>query len=149
MWDKKRSYSKHNWKKSGVLLPLLFETYDELYNYFLSVDNCEECGISFTECRKCLDHCHNTGLFRNVLCNSCNRIRAICNKNNHIQLKYISKLNVTKDGKTVEVYRVQFVRKGMKYFHQVLCSKVTLDEIIKHRNNKLLEIDGNLDSIAQ
>jgi len=46
---------------------------DELYNYYMNCDNCEVCGKEFTETiRKCLDHDHDTGKFRYVLCYSCN-----------------------------------------------------------------------------
>ena len=82
VWDKKRSYSKSQWKKKGVILTDKFKTYDELYDYYLSINNCELCNISFGEGKKCLDHDHKTGLFRNVVCNSCNRIKAVANKNN-------------------------------------------------------------------
>ena len=49
VWDKKRSYSKSQWKKKGVILTDKFKTYDELYDYYLSINNCELCNISFGE----------------------------------------------------------------------------------------------------
>ncbi len=149
MWDKKRSYTKYNWKKKGVKLTDNYETYDDLYDYYLSVSNCEECNSSFHTSRKYLDHDHKTGYFRNVLCNSCNRIRAVDNSNNYMGLKYISKINVVKDGKESDVYRIQFTRKGMKFFKQVRTNKMSIDEVIELRNKKLIEIDGNLDSVNQ
>ena len=149
MWDKKRSYTKHNWKKSGVLLSEQFKTYDELYDHYLSINNCQECDVSFDTCKRYLDHDHRTGLFRNVLCNGCNRRRAIDNKNNYMGIKYISMISVTKNDKPADVYRIQFVRKGFKFFKQIRTNKTTLEDVIKLRNEKLLEIDGNLDSINQ
>ena len=59
------------WKRRG----LISDNYDELYEYYLSVNNCENCDCILNECnssRKCLDHNHTTGEFRNVLCQSCN-----------------------------------------------------------------------------
>ena len=149
MWDKQRSYSMYNWKKSGVLLTDDFKTYGDLYDHYLSVKSCEECGESFDICKRCLDHDHETGLFRNVLCNGCNRRRAVGNSNNYLGIKYISKISVTKKGNTSEVYRIQFSRKGMKYHKQIRTNKISLEDLVKLRDEKLMEIDGNLDSISQ
>jgi hypothetical protein len=61
------------WKRRGVLS----DDYDALYDKFLNTEKCEECdcelidGGTFKNSR-CLDHDHSTGLFRNVLCVSCN-----------------------------------------------------------------------------
>ena len=63
-----------NWKTSGIIS----EDYDKLYEYYLSVNECENCGIELNQddpTRKCLDHDHSTGLFRNILCNYCNLLR--------------------------------------------------------------------------
>tara|TARA_R110001606_G_scaffold153012_1_gene293933 strand:- start:167 stop:502 length:336 start_codon:yes stop_codon:yes gene_type:complete len=62
------------WKHRGVIS----NDYDSLYNYYLSINNCEECNIELTrdnvrtKTTKCLDHDHDTGLFRNILCHTCN-----------------------------------------------------------------------------
>tara|TARA_R110001592_G_scaffold326682_1_gene607583 strand:+ start:958 stop:1245 length:288 start_codon:yes stop_codon:yes gene_type:complete len=61
------------WKANGVLC----EDFDKLYDYYLSVKCCEICDIELCEGkvkrnRKCLDHNHETGQFRYVLCNTCN-----------------------------------------------------------------------------
>ena len=61
-----------DWKKYG--LKLYGYTYDELYEYYLSVDNCEVCNkdISMGGHYKHMDHCHDTGCFRWILCDKCN-----------------------------------------------------------------------------
>jgi|TARA_R110001599_G_scaffold14503_3_gene63028 hypothetical protein len=64
-----------NWKNSGVIS----DNYDELYELYINCSNCENCGVNFEEknCdnRKCLDHSHTTGVFRNILCARCNKKR--------------------------------------------------------------------------
>jgi len=63
-----------NWKKRGVK----HNNYDELYEYYLSVSDCESCSCELDKCnksRKCLDHNHTNGEFRNVICHSCNVLR--------------------------------------------------------------------------
>jgi len=64
------------WKSRGVIS----NNYDELYDYYINCKNCENCNIELCEGnknpnRRCLDHDHNTGLFRKVLCNTCNNER--------------------------------------------------------------------------
>ena len=67
---KKRFISE--WKING--LKLFGYTYDEVYEYYLSINNCEVCNkdISMGGHQKNMDHCHSTGIFRWVLCASCN-----------------------------------------------------------------------------
>lgn len=69
----KKSARISNWKKMG----LKSDDYDMVYDDWKSTTHCEECNIKLIEGnkgenKKVLDHDHNTGLFRNVLCNSCN-----------------------------------------------------------------------------
>lgn len=53
------------------------DDYNKLYEYYISVNNCELCDCELTNGRgiigkKHIDHDHSTGLFRNILCGSCN-----------------------------------------------------------------------------
>ena len=65
-WEKQNRMCK--WRCRGVK-----NVNDELYDYFINCDNCEACGCEFIENnKKCLDHDHDTGDFRFVLCNKCN-----------------------------------------------------------------------------
>ena len=63
------------WKQRG----LIYEDYDSLYGHYLNANNCDECGIKFGKYGggvggdwKCMDHCYETGAFRNFLCCKCN-----------------------------------------------------------------------------
>jgi hypothetical protein len=63
-----------DWKNIG----LICDDYDALYEKVYNTTNCEECNVLLTIDSKktkttlCMDHDHSTGLFRNVLCLSCN-----------------------------------------------------------------------------
>ena len=57
------------WKSRG----LIDDDIDTLYQYYIETLNCEWCGIVFENTRdRNLDHCHETGKFRLVVCNKCN-----------------------------------------------------------------------------
>tara|TARA_R110000751_G_C13688347_1_gene472023 strand:+ start:136 stop:510 length:375 start_codon:yes stop_codon:yes gene_type:complete len=63
----------NNWKQLGVIS----DDFNELYNKYINTNNCEECNVElihgmYGSNKKCLDHNHTTGKFRNILCNGCN-----------------------------------------------------------------------------
>jgi hypothetical protein len=58
-----------NWKERG----LICDNFDELYNKYLETTECAVCKYEFDETNwRCMDHDHDTGLFRQFLCNKCN-----------------------------------------------------------------------------
>ena len=62
-----------NWKRIGLIELEGVYTYEILYEYYLSINNCEVCNKKFKDSYdRCMDHCHTTGLFRWVLCRNCN-----------------------------------------------------------------------------
>jgi hypothetical protein len=69
----KKSARIANWKQYGVIS----DDFDELYIKYINTTKCDNCDIElihgmYGNNKKCLDHCHKTGQFRNVLCNGCN-----------------------------------------------------------------------------
>ena len=84
-----KNYHKYNtisnWKRRGVVLREN-ETYDMLYEKWHTTTNCEKCKVELCfgtgSKGRCLDHCHDTGYFRNILCHSCNIQRQVIPKNN-------------------------------------------------------------------
>jgi hypothetical protein len=60
-----------NWKQSGVI----HDNFDELYDLYISTFNCqnEKCAKPFKNTRdRCLDHDHEIGEFRLIVCQKCN-----------------------------------------------------------------------------
>tara|TARA_R110000822_G_scaffold214271_1_gene349361 strand:- start:12 stop:374 length:363 start_codon:yes stop_codon:yes gene_type:complete len=74
------NYKKLNrisgWKFSGVIS----NDFNLLHDKYINTNNCEECNVelihgNFGNNKKCLDHCHKSGEFRNILCCGCNTRR--------------------------------------------------------------------------
>jgi len=66
----------NDWKQSG----LISEDYDKIYEIYVNTWECDNCGIELVEGnyganRRCMDHNHRTGEFRNILCGTCNIMR--------------------------------------------------------------------------
>ena len=58
-----------SWKYIG----LIAINYEIIYDRWYYSSHCENCKCEYTtKNKKCMDHDHDTGLFRNILCNSCN-----------------------------------------------------------------------------
>ena len=73
-----KSYKISQWKRYGVI----HNDFDKLFELYVNTINCENCNILLTtkdrhnkSTTKCLDHCHISGEFRNVLCHTCNTRR--------------------------------------------------------------------------
>lgn len=79
--DKLRAYHKQ-WREKNKVK---FSKYQTCYRYgislekydeMMSVTNCPICGIEFDSTKsrhkKNIDHCHDTGIIRGVLCHHCN-----------------------------------------------------------------------------
>ncbi len=59
-----------SWKHMGLI-----DDYDYVYDRFESTLFCDFCLCDLDQCTKSvksMDHCHETGKFRNILCLSCN-----------------------------------------------------------------------------
>ena len=77
----KKSQRISRWRNRGVIN----DDFNSLYEYYINCKNCEECNVeliegNFGSNKKCLDHNHETGLFRNVVCCACNTKRGILDK---------------------------------------------------------------------
>ena len=62
---------KHLWKKQGIEI-----TYEQYLQLFLDQKgSCAICKTSVNQFNKgmCVDHCHETGKIRGLLCTDCNR----------------------------------------------------------------------------
>jgi len=61
-------------------LGIVSDDYEALYERFKNTTHCEDCNIELVggnngANRKCTDHDHKTGVFRNIVCHTCNMRR--------------------------------------------------------------------------
>jgi hypothetical protein len=59
---------------------IISDDYEALYEKWKNTTHCEECNVELIggnegANRKCIDHDHKTGAFRNIVCHKCNMIR--------------------------------------------------------------------------
>ena len=70
----KKTVKISSWKFQG----LISDNYDKIYEIYKNTEICDNCDIELNQdvgTRKCMDHDHSNGLFRNILCHTCNLIR--------------------------------------------------------------------------
>ena len=70
IYGKNHKYNtKGNWRFNGVVYP----DFDELYYIYINTMKCSHCDKEFKNSRdRNLDHDHETGLFRAIVCHRCN-----------------------------------------------------------------------------
>ena len=72
----RKSATISGWKQKGLIETSQY-SYEDLYEAYLYCGYCELCDVKLTTGNrdatfKCMDHDHETGIFRDILCNSCN-----------------------------------------------------------------------------
>ena len=66
-----KSMRTRQWKTRGVIS----DDWDMLHQHWELTSHCDKCHVYLegnSKEKKCLDHCHTTGQFRNILCHNCN-----------------------------------------------------------------------------
>tara|TARA_R110000796_G_scaffold134597_1_gene250378 strand:+ start:93 stop:584 length:492 start_codon:yes stop_codon:yes gene_type:complete len=72
----------NSWRRLGLVGDL-----DAIYESYINTTHCDTCNIELCSGqkgsnKKCMDHCHSSGEFRNVLCHNCNCQRQLKSKKN-------------------------------------------------------------------
>jgi hypothetical protein len=103
--------TKNWWKCRG----LKWETEEEIegiYGLLITTEHCENCNKKFNNSKdRCMDHCHQTGKFRNILCQSCN-LRHPTNKKQPNKVSHYINKRIKKNNYTY--YRFRINRKDLK-----------------------------------
>jgi len=67
----RKVYLKTSWKRRGLDM----DTFYYVYPIYINTTHCDRCNVlleGIGSNKKCMDHCHATGMYRNTICNSCN-----------------------------------------------------------------------------
>ena len=124
-----KSSKKKYWKSVGVNM----DNFDEFYNRYIHSSQCELCNkIYDTNSNRCLDHCHTTGKFRNVVCRTCNVNLRKQKFNTNTGEQYISKAK----NRNNYIFNIKIRRNKTQL---VDTSRSTLEEAIKCRDNFIKE----------
>ena len=129
-----KTRTKYYWKKRG----LITDNFDEIYNRYIHSSKCERCETSYkNRTDRCMDHCHLTGEFRNILCHKCNTTeKQIWNNTTGEQYIYKTK---NKNYKTGYCFRILIERNG-KYL--LAKKRTTLEKAIDIRDKFILDNPG-------
>ena len=70
---KHKTDTKSSWRRKG----LITNNFDEIYNKYIYATHCELCNKQFPNTKdRQMDHNHETGEFRNIVCQICNLKKA-------------------------------------------------------------------------
>lgn len=131
-----KSRTKTQWKRRGMIFTS--EEFEEIYEKYIYATNCELCDVLFPNTRnRHLDHDHETGKIRNIVCCKCN-LRKRDNKSwkeNNTGEKNICKVK-DKRYKQGYSFQIKIMRNGKDIIHK---GRKTLEEAIELRDTFIRE----------
>ena len=127
--DRHKYKSIYNWKRRGVIS----EDFDKLYENHININNCQLCKVEFNNIiynnKRCLDHDHATGLYRQTICNDCNRNfdrkANINNKTGHKNITFVNKTQRYLYQKKINNKRIQ---RSFKTLQDAIDFKVNIEK---------------------
>jgi hypothetical protein len=130
----RKSTTTSNWRQRGLKGDI-----DKIYKIWKETEYCDLCKIELDTdggSRKCMDHCHKTGKFRNIVCNRCNvgqldRSRRADNTSGHIGVSWSKWNNRWEYRKT---YKGKIYMRCSKVKSEVLAYKFAILLLIKHKS---------------
>jgi hypothetical protein len=137
---KHKSNTKVSWKRQGM--KFTEEEFEYIYNEYIKATHCDLCDKEFKNRKdRQLDHCHETGDIRNIVCNRCNCKKAD-NKIRSDNKSGYRNIYKEKNSRCKQGFYWKFqVHIDCKL--KVIKSSVDLDKLIIFRDKWLKENDYN------
>ena len=118
--------TKSQWKQRG----LIDDNIDDIYDRYIHSSQCELCKIKFEKkSERQMDHCHNTGKFRNIVCQQCNRTKLDKSITGKLKERYITEYYCNREKRINYIFKIW---RNDKVVVQKMC--VDLDKLIKIRD---------------
>jgi len=121
----KKSRTIARWKYRGLI-----GDYESIYDRYINTTHCDLCNIELCKGfkggnKKCMDHDHNTGLFRNIVCNTCNSNKSdfkkpTTNKSGYKNISYSNTYKCWVYEKKIKSVKIKKMRKNKI---DILCFK--------------------------
>ena len=127
-----KAITKWNWKNRG----LITDEFEEIYQQYIYSSNCELCGNEYKSRNdRQMEHCHETGKFRNICCRSCNQKKRDAKIKSHSKSghKYIHK-EIRTDSNQGFTWKFRVTINGK---HKTIKKSVNLEKLIKFRDEWL------------
>ena len=131
-------YMIYDWKRKGVIT----EDFDEVYDIYINTMECDHCGKEFPDTTdRCLDHDHETGNIRAIVCKKCN-----CYDN---YIRYPLGFNEQDDKQRRKKWRednIDKIRITRKKYEQENAEKISIRKKAQYQKNKERLIQKRLDN---
>lgn len=134
------SNTKNNWKKKGLRCDLI--EFEIIYNRYINAEYCELCNKEFkTSPDRHMDHSHETGYFRNIVCASCNQRKSDRKKQQNNTSGYIG--IVKHNNKTYKQGFTWLFQAQINGKQKIIKYSVNLEKLIKFAEKWKIENNYN------
>ena len=120
-----------SWRCSGVV----YEDFNELYYTYIRTLKCSHCNKEFKNSKdRCLDHDHETGLFRAIVCQNCNKCDSYIKYPNGYDKKKAKKEYYEANKEKCKVNQKEYYEKNKEKINKIY--NCDCGGKYKHRNKK-------------
>ena len=121
-----KALTKYSWKRIGLNM----DNFEHIYQEYIHTTHCQLCNKQFENTReRQMEHDHQTGEFRNIVCRSCNQKKADVKLKSNNTSGYRG-ISIEKDTTCKQGYYWRF-RVYLNGKQKTIKQSVDLDKVIK------------------